>query len=204
MKRAFFVALGVPRGAQPEAIKTAYRRIVTRYRRELELEEADWEEEPTQPPAQGFGVMRSYHERRHSALFEEPAAEPLIPPQSRASEVDRFYDGFVPEALTPPRARQKGKDLFVELRFTEDEASRGGLFAVHIPVVRHCPRCNDREEHDRITCHHCHGSGQVLEDRMVEVTAPPGLEHGHTTRVAMEDVGLDDTDLIIRVLIPPR
>ena len=199
MKRTFFIALGVPRGARPEAIHTAYRRVVTRYRRELEsasAEDASARELPT-----GFGVMRSYSERRHAALFGEPEPEQMIPSGRGASEIDRFYDGFVPETPSPARARREGKDLFVELRLSQDEASSGGIFAVHIPVVRRCPRCEDMDEETRVRCHHCHGTARVLEDRMVEVTAPPGLESGCLTRIAMEDVGLDDTDLIIRVVV---
>jgi len=194
-KRAFFVALGIPRGAPPEAIQVAYRRVVTRYRRELEEEE-----EPTPPPGH-FAVMRTYSERRHSALFDEPEPEPLIPQRSRASEVDRFYDGFVPEAVAPARARRDGKDLFVELRLATEEAERGGLFPVHIPVVRRCTVCEDWTVDHRLRCPHCHGAGQVLEDRMVEVAAPPGVQHGQTARLAMEDVGLEDTDMVVWVLV---
>lgn len=196
-KRTFFVALGVPRGAETDAVKVAYRKLVTRYRDELDEEP---EEQPTDPPGR-FSVMRPYSERRHNALFEEPEPEPLIPPRSRASEIDRFYDGFVPEVLAPARARREGKDLFVEIRVGPDEAERGGLYAVHIPVVRRCTLCEDWDEDHRLACHHCHGTGQVLEDRMIEVTAPPGVVHGQTARLAMEDVGLAETDLIVRVLL---
>jgi len=195
-KRAFFIALGVPRGVEPETIHVAYRRVLTRYRRELE----DYLDEPTQPPGR-FSVMRTYSERRHAALLEEPDPEPLLPGRGRPTEVDRFFDGYIPEPLVPPKARREGKDLFVELRLTAGEASRGGLFPVHIPVLRRCPSCRDRDEEQRLSCSNCHGKGRVLEDRMVEVTSPPGVNDGQTARVAMDDVGLEHTDLIVRVIV---
>lgn len=192
-KRAFFVALGVPRGVDTEQVRVAYRRVVTRYRRALDGDSVL--DEPTEPPL-SFAVMRSYSERRHAALFDRP--EPLIPAQS---EVDRHFDGFVPEA-EPLRARRDGKDLYVELRLTGYEARSGGLFPIHIPVVRSCPACRDAAaEEQRLSCTLCHGSGRITEDRMVEVTAPPGVTDGRLARVAMEDVGLGDTDLLVRVIV---
>jgi len=193
-KRMFFVALGVPRGAPSETIQTAYRRVVTRYLHELEAEE-----EPTLSPER-FTVMRTYSERRHAALLE-PEPEPLIPPRGRASEVDRLFDGFVPEAVASTRARREGKDLFVELTLTAEEAARGGLFPIHIPVLRRCTVCEDWDADHRLRCGHCHGVCQTLEDRMVEVTVPPGVHHAQVARLAMEDVGLEHTDLIVRVVV---
>jgi len=198
-KRTFFVALGVPRGSAPEAVRLAYRRILARYRRQLDPEF----DEPTEPNLR-FAVMRSYCERRHSALFEEPQPEPLIPPSRTATAIDRFYGGWVPEVAAPARARPEGKDLYVELRLDYAEAQRGGLFPVHIPVLRPCPHCAEREQHDRLSCQLCRGTGQVLEDRMVEVTTPPGVQHGQIARLAMEDVGLEDTDLIVQVMVTVR
>jgi DnaJ-class molecular chaperone len=196
--RSFYVALGVPRGTEGESIQVAYRKMVIRYRRALEPE-TNWEDDPTQPPV-GFGVLRPYSERRHGAIFEEP--EPLIPPQK--AMVDRFFGGFVPEVVPPARARPagEGKDLYVELRLSRDEARTGGIFPVHIPVVRGCPSCEGASgEAEVLSCPLCGGSRQVTEDRMVEVTAPPGVRPGHTARVAMEDIGLRQTDLIILVLV---
>jgi DnaJ-class molecular chaperone len=191
-QRMFYVALGTSRDADPDSVRLAYRRVVTRYRRLLEptVEPLD---EPTQP-LPSFGVLRTYSERRHSSLFDAP--EPL----SSESEVDRFYGGFVPEIPSPPKARRTGKDLFVELRLAEDEAQRGGIFPVHIPVRRRCSACEANEE-GQLSCNLCQGTGQITEDRMVEVTVPPGVTHGQVARIAMEDVGLDHTDLVVGIVV---
>ncbi len=194
--RVFYIALGVPRGAEPERICVAYRQLVTRYRRVLESEE-EFLDEPTQPPLR-FGVLRSYSERRHGAIFDVP--EPLSA-QVR-TEVDRYFGGVVPEVVDAPLARRTGKDLFVELRLTQEEARRGGIFPVHIPVLLPCPRCRDQQpEEEQLTCRLCQGKRYITVDRMVEITAPPGVPQGHIARVAMEDVGLDETDLIVSVVI---
>lgn len=214
-KREFYVALGVPHddNLDTRSITVAYRKVINRYRQEL----ADFLDEPTQPPL-NFAVMRTYSERRHASLFD-PATKSAL----GETEIDRYFDGFVPEvdpAPTPKRrARPEGKDLFVELRLTADEARRGGLFPVHIPVVRLCPSCAEHAddedhaderhhltskgtvEHGQLRCRLCHGTHRVTEDRMVEVTVPPGVTHDQLSRVAMEDVGLGHTDLIVHVVI---
>ena len=60
-----------------------------------------------------FAVMRTYSERRHASLFDPETDSAL-----GETEIDRYFDGFVPEVdptLTPRRrARPEGKDLFVE------------------------------------------------------------------------------------------
>jgi hypothetical protein len=199
-KRTFYVALGVPRGVDPESIRVAYRKVVSRYREVMKaIEDAD---EPSRPPPEeieGYAVMRTYSERRHTGRFASP--EPLIPTHGE-TDVDRYFDGFIPEVIAPPpRAQKKGKDLFVELRLVADEAQRGGLFSVHIPVMRDCPSCGDHEEPQQLACKQCKGSRRVTEDRTVDVTAPPGLQHGDSARIPMEDVGIEHTDLIVRVIV---
>jgi len=194
-KRVFYVALGVPHddNLDTRTITLAYRKVVNRYRQDL----VDALDEPTQPPLT-FGVLRTYSERRHASLFD-PAPEPM----RGEAEVDRFFDGFVPEVSRPTKALPLGaKDLFVELRLEPDEARRGGLFPIHIPVVRQCHCCADHsDEEGHLSCRLCHGSRKVTEDRMVEITVPPGVKHDQTARVAMEDVGLEHTDLIVHVVV---
>jgi DnaJ-class molecular chaperone len=194
MKRHFYVALGIPREADTESVRVAYRKLVTRYRRMLDPEPEPLDD-PTEPPL-AFQVMRTYSERRHSALFDQP--EPLVTKSD--SEVDRFFSGYVPEVETRPRARRAGKDLFVELRLDEDEARRGGLFPVHIPVVKPCPSCASGGD-EPLVCSFCGDARQVTEDRIVEVTVPPSVQHGQVARIAMDDVGLERTDLIVLVVI---
>jgi len=188
--REFYVALGVPRDADADAIRPAYRRIVTRYRRKLDPDQLDENTEP----ALSFRVLRTYSERRHSALFEP---EPLARPNS---EVDRFFNGFVPEVEGPTKARRSGKDLFVELRLEQDEARCGGLFSVHIPVIKDCPACSQAGD-ESLVCSLCNGSHTVTEDRMIEVVVPPGVKDGQVAHIAMEDVGLEHTDLICTLVI---
>jgi DnaJ-class molecular chaperone len=177
----------------------------------LEASDPDLLDEPTEPPLR-FGVLRSYSERRHGALFDRP--EPLV--SRPASEVDRYFGGVVPELAEEPlvptaspahahpaaRARRAGKDLYVELRVEPEEARRGGIFQIHIPVVTPCPRCStSTDEESRLACRLCHGAHQLTTDRVVEVTAPPAVAHGQVARIAMEDVGLEETDLVVVVLI---
>jgi hypothetical protein len=192
--RTFYVALGVPRGAEPESVQAAYRRVVTRYRRLLQTE-AEAEDEPTQPPLH-FAVQRPYSERRHGAIFDEPESLAASP----GAEVDRFFGGVVPE-VEPARARRAGKDLYVELRIDAGQARAGGIFAVHVPVQQRCPSCQDIDEAHRLACPVCQGAGNVTADRVVDVTAPPGVAHRQVARIAMEDVGLEETDLLVMILI---
>jgi len=192
--RHFFVALGVPRGMDTASIEVAYRKIVTRYRDTLHSSE---EEGLSTEQVLSFSVLRTYSERRHAALMEKTEdAAPQI-----TGEVDRFFGGFIPEVSGKARARVADKDLYVEVRLSPDEARAGGIYPVHIPVVRACIACDEQSEESRLVCKACQGSGQITEDRMIEVTVPPGVQHDQRARVAMQDVGLGHTDLIVHVLV---
>ena len=195
-KRSFYVALGVPRGADPDAIQVAYRKIVTRYRQAIEFEEKS---SPSPESGLSFGVCRTYSERRHSGLFDQGDAIDL----KGETAIDRFFGGVIPEVVTP-KAKRSGKDLFVELRLSVAEAKKGGLFPVNIPVIRSCPRCPEISENDRLACTLCHGAGRITENRTVNVVAPPRVEHGTRTTIPMEDVGMDHTELLVSVLIDPE
>ena len=187
--RQFFVALGVPKGADTESIQVAYRKVVSRYRHAMQ--------EAQEVGQDSFAVVRTYSERRHAALFE--AEGPAVPPAS--GEVDQYYGGFVPEVPDAHRATLSGKDLFVELRISPADARSGGIFPVHIPVLRPCPSCSETTEQKRLVCRACHGSGRVTDDHEVEVTVPPEVANGQVARLAMADVGLGHTELIVRVMI---
>jgi len=172
----------------------AYRKLVTRYRRALDTVEPL--DEPTQPPGK-FGVLRTYSDRRHGLLFD-----PREPQEAKGTEeVDRYFGGYVPEILGPAKARRAGKDLYVEVRMGRAAAQAGGVFPIHIPVVKVCPLCCPGEESTMLQCHLCGGAGRITEDRMIEVTVPPGVRHGHLARIAMEDVGLGQTDLVVAVVV---
>ncbi len=186
--RQFFVALGVPKGADTDTVQVAYRKVVARYRHAMQ----GGEQKP-----EAFTVVRTYSERRHAALFEQDG--PAVPPA--AGEVDEFYGGYVPEVPGTHRATPAGKDLFVELRISPDDARRGGIFPVHIPVLRPCPSCEDDEREEGLVCPACHDSGRITDDHAVDVTVPPEVGNGQVARLAMQDVGLGHTELIVRVLI---
>ena len=96
-----------------------------------------------------------------------------------------------------------GKGLFVEVRLTDEEARAGGSYPVHIPVVRPCPTCHDTDEQARLICRSCRGAGHVTDDHMVEVTVPPRVAHGQLARLAMQDVGLGHTELLVRIVVGP-
>ena len=86
VKRSFYVALGVPRGADPESVYVAYRKVVARYQEALD------DDQPGAAPMERFAVkIRTYSERRHTGQFDDP--EPPIPERGE-TDVDRFFDGL--------------------------------------------------------------------------------------------------------------
>ncbi len=193
--RHFYVALAVPRGLDANKVEVAYRKLVTRYRGSISPPEYRGLSDDA---ILSFAVLRTYSERRHTRLMDAP--EPST--AEAAGEVDRFFGGTVPAVAEMPRAREADKDLYVEIRMSPQEAAGGGIYPVHVPVIRDCPACTgEREEEARLTCRSCMGRGKVTEDRQIEVTVPPGVVHDQRAEVSMADVGLGHTSLIVHVLV---
>jgi molecular chaperone DnaJ len=208
----YYIILGVSRGADLEKIKKAYRRGVKNYHpdttqsaegseRFLEIKEAYDTLSDT--------AKRAAYDRK----LEQQGSLPLI---NRAPErvvkrrdifnrmdifssaADEFFSGMVPGFFDRDIGRRKY--LYLEMILTPEEAREGGTFPLTVPVVEACPRCRMTGVWDYFYCPVCYGYGRVRSQREFSVSIPPNVAHDTQVNLSLEDIGLRDVDLHVRIV----
>ncbi len=201
-----YVILGVSRDADLPRIRRAYRRLVRQYRPALtagtEVEptpdERDQDQDQDQVrPAPPTEAIRQVTAQR--PVTAPPSRRALALRRERTDSVDEFFGGWVPGILTSGRTASRRKDLYVELILEPDEAARGGLFPLQVPVEALCPACDGSGFHGRIACPECHGGR--IDHHEIEISVPPRVRHGQRANLSLEDIGLPDVELNVLVSI---
>jgi molecular chaperone DnaJ len=217
MPKDYYIVLGVGRGADLNKIKKAYRIIAKKYHPDasvsgeshekfLELREAyetlaDEEkrrkyDEELARQGREIKIARIPEEirsRRRAAMQEMDRAY---------SFVDEFFSGFLPGVFDRGKAAT-GKDLYLEVILSPEEAARGGLFPVTVPVLEPCPRCRRTGLWEEFFCPMCSGRGVVRAEREFSLSIPPHVTHGTQISLSTEDIGLKRVNLHVLVLVDP-
>jgi molecular chaperone DnaJ len=217
MPKDYYIVLGVGRGADLNKIKKAYRVIAKKvhpdastcgesHEKFLEIREAyetlaDEEkrrkyDEELAKQGRELKITRipeEIHSRRRSALQEMDRTY---------SFVDEFFSGFLPGFFEREKAAT-GKDLYLEVILSTEEAARGGLFPITVPVLAACPRCRRKGLWEEFFCPLCYGRGVVRAERGFSLSIPPHVAHGTQISLSTEDIGLRSVNLHVLVLVDP-
>jgi hypothetical protein len=155
-----------------------------------------------------------------------PQPEPLIPKPSRY--VQRLWDDpLQPEqqsilydfmTLRPSfealRARvlrnftgvgvpkgERIEGLNVEVILSPDEARRGGVLRLGVPVFAPCTRCAGTGHTWGVACLVCMGQGVSEQEKMVAVRIPPQVRHGTILEMPLRGLGLHNFYLRLHIAV---
>jgi molecular chaperone DnaJ len=255
--RDHYEVLGLSKGASPEEIKAAFRKLASQHHPD---------KNPDDPKASirfkeinaAWQVLSDPQRRAMYDKFGHRAEEPGSPFASGgpfAGGVVDFseiaFDGILGDLLGVFGVGKGDKgDIKRELEITFEEAAFGTTKTMRydriiackdckgsgsapgskpdtcsacngkgrvrfqqgllpIAVERVCQRCKGRGSVVTNACSHCKGSGLVTQENTIEVTIPPGVEHGATRVVTgagnrpRADRAAGDLELEIRVAPHP-
>ena len=219
MPRDYYIVLGVSRGADLKRIKKAYRTVVKKYHPDASH---------TQESAKKFREIREAYETLSNAVKREKYDQELERQGSEiritrvpeaierkrslfddiervfSSSADDFFEGFLPGFFDSERGRISDKDLYYEAILSPEEAARGGLFPITVPVFVPCPRCKKSGFWEDFFCPLCMGYGRIKSERGFSLSIPPHVMDGTKVRISMQDIGLKEAYLNIVVRIDPR
>ena len=193
MARNFYVVLGVSRDADHSQIRNAHRRLVRLYH-----------------PDTGTGSIEKFTEvqkayetladKEAKRLYDEslPPERPIhtrvqpAPKPARIqnsdlglfSDIDDFLGGWLPGFFTTGRTASRRKDLYVEIVLDPEEAARGGLFPLKIPVYEKCNECGASGYVGVFLCTSCGGNGVVQTHREIEISMPARVTDGTRARLS--------------------
>lgn len=215
MSKDYYITLGVSKGVDLNKIKKAYREVVKKYHpdvtrsrvsvgRFLEIREAY----ETLSDEAKRKLYDQHLEKQGSDIRVTKVSEIietrrfiLDEMESFFSSADEFFEGFLPGFFDREKGRIRGKDLYFEAILSPDEARRGGLFPISVPINEPCPRCRGTENVEGFFCSACLGYGRVRSEREFSVSMPPNVKHGTEMSLSMEDIGLKGVCLHLRILV---
>ena len=217
MPKDYYIVLGLSRGADLNKIKKAYRVIAKKYHPDasasgeshekfLEIREA-YETLVDEEKRRKYDeeLSRQGRELKITRIPEEISSRRRAAIQEMErnySFVDEFFSGFLPGVFERGKATT-GKDLYLEVILSPEEAARGGLFPITVPVLEPCPRCRRTGLWEEFFCPMCHGKGVVRAERGFSLSIPPHVTHGTQISLSTEDIGLRGVNLHVFVQIDP-
>ncbi|HEV8716377.1 MAG TPA: DnaJ domain-containing protein [Candidatus Binatia bacterium] len=225
IKRDYYLILGVPRTESPSGIRAAFRQLAKRYHPErIGSHGARFFQEILT----AYQVLTDPEKRRlyDQGLFhaEGRAAEqkgviiidsgtqlaPAMP------EPIRLLSGF--ETICPPfeeileqvlrnfnrtaaPREEPVRSFNVQVVLSPDEAARGGMALIKVPVLYPCPTCGGSGQEWLFPCSPCQGQGMLEEEETVRVPIPPLVRDYTVVEVPVRGLGIHNLSLRLYIRV---
>lgn len=209
----YYIVLGVPQTESASGIRAAFRELAKRYhadragaayevlsdpqRRRLYDQSLREAELPSRPAAEVVVSRPDWPEPE--ALSPEPRSlfrdYGSISP-SLEEVYERFARNFTARGV--PKA-ERLQALTVDVVLSPDEALRGGVVAIAVPVFRRCSACGGSGQDWFFPCLRCRQQGFVEEEETVEIELPPLLKPGTVVDVPLRERGI--RNFLLRVCV---
>lgn len=205
----YYEVLGVPREADADQIKKAYRRQALQWHPDRHRgDDRESAEARFRQVSEAYEVLsdpdkRARYDRfganwKHGQDFRPPPGERTMTPEEferafgRAGGFSDFFRGmfgdqfrrdFEGREREHARYRYRGADVHAELHLTVGDAIRGGASTFQINGSVPCARCGGVGLVDEHVCPTCIGVGHVEEPRTVELKIPARVRDGTVLRL---------------------
>jgi DnaJ-class molecular chaperone len=222
----YYIVLGVPRTENSSGIRTAFRQLAKRYhpdragageaarfreiaeayetlsdpeRRRLYNHTLDEAERPATPVAEPLSSRTVW-----------PNPEPLVrEPRSLSGDYGsigpsfgELYEGFARNftGLGVPKGKRL-EAIDVEVLLSAEEALRGVVVPIAVPVLRRCQICGGSGKDWLFPCFRCGQRGFFEREETIEIELPPFLRSGTIVDVSLHDLGIRNFVLRVHVQI---
>lgn len=194
--RDYYEVLGVAPGAGAEEIRRAYRQLARRYHPDISGDERG---AAFLEVARAYEVLRDADRRRSYDSGRLPRSrgdwlgdEVAIDFPSVSSVLDSMRHSFFgggPAVLS------------AEIVLTPQEAFRGTLVPLRVPLRGTCPCCGGRGEVWSDWCATCRGGGEVPLTHAMRLRVPAGVREGARFRFSVSPQGAPQTFVDVRITI---
>jgi molecular chaperone DnaJ/curved DNA-binding protein len=221
MFKNYYLILGVPRTADPESIRSAYRDLAKRHHPDrigpggaTKFKQIREAYEVLADPLQRARLDRQIDEAEglsaRSGGWSEREPEPLVSEPmnigDRPGSVSPSFEAFIERiarnftGLGVPKAERE-EALNFELIMSPDEAERGAIIPFSIPVFRVCSWCGGSGDDWGFPCSHCDAEGRTVGRGTLRVRVPAGVRPGTVIEVPLNRLGVDNFYLRVHIRI---
>jgi DnaJ-class molecular chaperone len=219
----YYVILGVARTESPSGIREAFRDQVKRshpdrvgpqgtrvFQEVVEAYEVLSDPERRRlydqwlRPAEGGEELQSVpiiveHQRQPEPLVSNPLSvlhsfEKMHP--SDEAFMARLRRNFT--GLGIPKSEQR-EGLEVEILLTPEEAMRGGIVPLGIPIFSPCAVCGGSGREWLFPCRYCREQGRVEEEKRVRLHIPPRVRDGTIVEMPLGGLGIHNCYLRLAI-----
>jgi molecular chaperone DnaJ len=221
-RKTYYKVLGVSSNESDSGIRAAYRDLVKRLHPDVAGEVAT---DSFREVSEAYGVLsdpqrrRAYNQELSSAQSRvgtsvpRPASAPVaresVPTlgsrDGTRAAVEAIYERFL-RPLTGLRGTRSGRlaGLEVEVVLTREEASRGCVVPVDVPVFSCCPGCGGSGGNGAVVCAYCERRGVIEHEGRLRVWLPPLAQRGAVYEISLRGLGMGDFKLRLHVVVEGR
>jgi len=202
--RDYYEILGIGRNADEKEIKRAFRRLARKYHPDVNPGD-NQADRKFKEIGEAYEVLRDPQKRqqydrfghlgdawRHAAASSpggftwRTTAGPDFDFGGNLNDILEEFLGARAGPFAGARTRPaRGRDVQAEIELTLEEAFRGALRQVTLPIPQVCPTCQGSGLAGGTTvCSACGGAGRIEQTKRLEVKIPAGVRTGSKIRVA--------------------
>lgn len=208
LKKNFYKILGVNQKADPEKIKSAYRRAAKRFHPDVspknvekfkEVQEAY--ETLSDPEKKAVYDQKGLEKPNSNIRHDYPRySAPISSSFNLFNDMDEFLARIEPSWSNNSFGEEEESDFFIEIILSPEEAKVGCELLLKIPLWTICRRCKGTGNIRDLICGLCRGRGEVKLEKKIRITIPSGVKDGMKIRVPVKDSDLSRTYFITATL----
>jgi DnaJ-class molecular chaperone len=211
VNRDYYIILGVSRSESPAGIHEAFRRMAKMYHPDSAGSEST---ETFQEIARAYATLSNAEQRR---AYDEtlrrqetfPRAEPLVAEpmsmydfQVMRPSFDALFDRMERNFTGIDVPKGEGiEDLDVEVILSPDEAARGVIAPIGLPVFHRCSLCSGSGRDWLFACIACGGEGMVEREATIPVQIPPMVSDRSIIEIPLRGLGIHNFYLRLHIRI---
>jgi molecular chaperone DnaJ len=218
-RKTYYMILGVSNTETDRGIRAAYRDIAKKLHPDVAGEQAT---RSFQEVSEAYSVLSDPQRRRqyndelnragHGGIVtvRRSPPEPLVHDpviilgnrEGISPSFEAMYDRFLRNftGIGIPKS-ERLESLNFEVLLTREEASRGCVVPVGVPVFTRCPRCGGSGRDWGFACAFCQQQGMIENEERLQIRIPPMAPSGAIYEIPLRSLGIHNFYLRLHVFV---
>ena len=195
-RTSYYKILGVPPAESAMRIRAAYRERAKTLHPDVAGEQAT---RAFQELTEAYSVLSDPQRRRDYNRELSRAEEHAT--TAGTSRPDASFRQAVVSLDEPTNIGRSlgGEVLNIEVHLSPDEALRGCVLPIGVPIIAVCPRCGGSGQDLMFACLYCRQEGIVEDEATMNVRIPQGTPSGTILEFPLDALGIDHFSLRLHI-----